>query len=300
MSDERARTIGRPAQRYLVAVASGDVAAASGVVAEAAGQRPGLAGLYLDVFTPALERVGDLWVAGRLSVAQEHLATQITLDQMARLRQRAGPSRPAGPSAVVAAVEGEQHVVGARMVADLLEEAGWTIDFLGSSTPSADLVGLVAGRRPVDLVVLSVTMAEHLPAIGPLIEGLRALPSPPKIVVGGLAARSQPGAADLGADYVAADATDAVAAARRLVPRASEPNPSLERLLGTVGRSILERRNRRGWSQQALADAAGLDRSYVSAVERGRQNLTLGVLLSLAQALDAPLAHLLAGECADG
>jgi transcriptional regulator with XRE-family HTH domain len=45
-----------------------------------------------------------------------------------------------------------------------------------------------------------------------------------------------------------------------------------------------------------LAAEAGLDRTYISAVERGRQNLTVGALLSLAQALDAPIADLLAPE----
>jgi methanogenic corrinoid protein MtbC1/DNA-binding XRE family transcriptional regulator len=297
MDDPQSQPAGRMAQRYLDTLASGDAAAASAVVADAVRADPSLAGVYHDLFAPALEHVGRLWEAGRLSVAQEHLATQITLDQMARVRQRARPTRQIGLSAVVTAIEGEQHVVGARMVADLLEEAGWTVEFLGANTPVADLAAHLAANRAVDLVVVSVTMDEHLPALGPFSEALRALPSPPTLIVGGNAARSRPVVATtLGADYVAADAADAVAAAGRLVPRASAANPPLEQVLRAVGRNILAMRTRRGWSQQALADAAGLDRTYISAVERGRQNLTVGALLSLAQALDTPLADLLARE----
>jgi transcriptional regulator with XRE-family HTH domain len=62
---------------------------------------------------------------------------------------------------------------------------------------------------------------------------------------------------------------------------------------------VLELRTARGWSQQALAAEAGLDRTYISAVERGRQNLTVGALLSLAQALDTPIADLLTPESDD-
>ena len=46
------------------------------------------------VITPAMRRVGDLWSSGELTVADEHLATQITLRMVALLR-RASAWRPA-------------------------------------------------------------------------------------------------------------------------------------------------------------------------------------------------------------
>jgi transcriptional regulator with XRE-family HTH domain len=63
----------------------------------------------------------------------------------------------------------------------------------------------------------------------------------------------------------------------------------LSRLLGTIGAAIRELRRARGLTQQQLGEAADLDRSYVSAVEQGRQNLSLGAILRLAHALDVPL-----------
>jgi DNA-binding XRE family transcriptional regulator len=216
---------------------------------------------------------------------------------MARLRELTGPSRRTGLSAVVSAVEGEQHFMGARMVADLLEQEGWAVDFLGPNTPGPDLIALVAGRRPVDLLVVSVTMDQLLTSVRQLSDGIRALLSPPKIMVGGLAARGRPDlAASLEVDYVASDAADAVAAAAALVASSAAPNPPHEWLLQTIGRNVLELRKRRGWSQQELAAAAGLDRTYISGVERGRQNLTVGSLLSLAQALESPFGDLLVTE----
>tara|TARA_R110000787_G_scaffold271309_1_gene378460 strand:+ start:1284 stop:1463 length:180 start_codon:yes stop_codon:yes gene_type:complete len=52
-------------------------------------------------------------------------------------------------------------------------------------------------------------------------------------------------------------------------------------------------REAQGWSQEELADRAGLHRTYVSAVERGVRNLTLSVLERLARALEVSLAELM-------
>jgi transcriptional regulator with XRE-family HTH domain len=47
-------------------------------------------------------------------------------------------------------------------------------------------------------------------------------------------------------------------------------------------------------TQQELADAAGLDRTYISGLEHGKQNPTIGALLRLATALETPLDRLVA------
>ena len=44
-------------------------------------------------------------------------------------------------------------------------------------------------------------------------------------------------------------------------------------------------RKERGWSQEALADEAGLDRTYISGIERVVRNPTLTVLERIATAL---------------
>jgi transcriptional regulator with XRE-family HTH domain len=47
-----------------------------------------------------------------------------------------------------------------------------------------------------------------------------------------------------------------------------------------------ELREKRGYSQQRLSELAGLNRNYVSDVERGRRNPCLGNIVKLAEALD--------------
>lgn len=57
--------------------------------------------------------------------------------------------------------------------------------------------------------------------------------------------------------------------------------------------NLRRERGRRGWSQEKLAFVAGLDRSYVSAIERGERNVGLDNLARLADALGVPLGELL-------
>lgn len=66
--------------------------------------------------------------------------------------------------------------------------------------------------------------------------------------------------------------------------------------LALLGNAIREQRTIRGLSQEALADAAGIDRSHMGKIERGERNLTLMNLMRIAGALGVrPSALLAAG-----
>ena len=77
-----------------------------------------------------------------------------------------------------------------------------------------------------------------------------------------------------------------------MVGIATEP-VSLNEHLQSLGRKVQEIRRDLGWNQQQLADNADLDRTYISAVEHGKQNLTLGAIVKLADALGVELVQLL-------
>lgn len=49
--------------------------------------------------------------------------------------------------------------------------------------------------------------------------------------------------------------------------------------------NIIRLRKERGWSQEELADRAGLHRTYISGVERGVRNPTITVVAKIAEAL---------------
>jgi transcriptional regulator with XRE-family HTH domain len=70
------------------------------------------------------------------------------------------------------------------------------------------------------------------------------------------------------------------------------PPKSPEPLLVAFGAAVRELRERRGLSQEALAQGAELQRTYVNEVERGRRNVTLLNVGRLAEALGVGFGEL--------
>lgn len=60
-------------------------------------------------------------------------------------------------------------------------------------------------------------------------------------------------------------------------------------ILHHIAKNIRALRRQKGWSQEELADRAGLHRTYVSGVERGIRNPTVTSLKCIADALDVSI-----------
>ena len=209
---------------YLAAVLAGDPTRARSVVAQAVDGGTPIADVYLDVLEPALVRVGELWAAGELNVAYEHYATAITQSVLGELGWRMRVPPTSGRLAVVACTPGEQHCVGGQMVTHFVEAEGWEAFWLGASTPTEDMIALVDAERP-DVVALSTTTADRIPAAIELLAGLRRLDPAPFVIVGGRAWRgiATEQVAEFGADLHLDDAPSLLALLReRLPPVADE------------------------------------------------------------------------------
>ena len=59
------------------------------------------------------------------------------------------------------------------------------------------------------------------------------------------------------------------------------------------GKAVRKLRLEQGLSQQQLADACGLDLSYIGQIERGLRNPTLGVMHGIAKVLKTKVSDLL-------
>lgn len=57
-------------------------------------------------------------------------------------------------------------------------------------------------------------------------------------------------------------------------------------VLSAFGRYVRNLRKGRRWTQQILAEHAGLNRTYIGGIERGERNLAVISLNKLARALD--------------
>ncbi len=67
-----------------------------------------------------------------------------------------------------------------------------------------------------------------------------------------------------------------------------------EKFFQAMGVVILERRHELGWTQDDLAEASGVNRAFVSNIERGERNPSIDTLLKLAKGLKIRLSSLIA------
>jgi methanogenic corrinoid protein MtbC1 len=200
------------ARDYVHALLGGYRQAASRLVFDAAEHGEPVRQLYLQVFQPALREIGRLWQMGKISVAQEHFCSIATQIVMPQLLLRVPAVDRCGRSVVVACVSGELHELGARMVGDFFEMAGWDTYLCGANTPNASIVQSLV-ERSADVLAVSATMGFHLHAVQNLIEMVRADPNCDRvrIMVGGRPFTVDPSLWQaVGADGTAADAEAAV------------------------------------------------------------------------------------------
>ena len=281
-------------ERYTATLLTGDHEEAAKVVSDAMDQDLDPVVVYLEIITPALAEVGNAWHRGELNIAAEHLAIQITLQQSAYIRGVARRRRRIGAEAVITAVEGEMHAVGARLIADLFYMEGWDVAFLGQNTPTTDLVEWVKERSPA-LVILSFSRPDRIPVVRQAAAILKSLDNAPLVFVGGAGIAALDAQGGIAADLISGDPLEAISVANRLLDVGEELRTVADHL-SALGRRVQQLRKERGWSQQVLAAKAGLDRTYLSTVEKGKQNITIAAAVRIAAALDTSLGALLDEE----
>jgi transcriptional regulator with XRE-family HTH domain len=68
-----------------------------------------------------------------------------------------------------------------------------------------------------------------------------------------------------------------------------------EKVLLAFGKRVRDKREAKSLSQEDLADLAGLDRTYISGIERGLRNPTLLISVKIAQAMGTTVEDLYKG-----
>jgi len=177
----------RLARLYLEALRAADASGAYRIATAALRQGMTTPELYQRVITPAMHRIGELWERGAITVADEHLATALTNRILAALRPPPGRAAPRRGRALLAAVEGEQHALGLRMAADLLEDAGYDAIYLGADVPTGALLQAVESLSP-DLVAVTATLATLAPRLEAVAAALQREHPGLGVLVGGQAA----------------------------------------------------------------------------------------------------------------
>jgi DNA-binding transcriptional MerR regulator len=136
---------------------------------------------WVEVFAPALRRVGDLWQEGRLGVQSEHLTSELLQSEL-RAVVRANRLRVAGVPVVLASADDEQHHLPLLALEAELARQGVASLFLGPRVPSDALVSALRESQP-RAVFLWASLVR--PQDEPFWRDLEVVDWPLEVVIGG-------------------------------------------------------------------------------------------------------------------
>ena len=119
------------------------------------------------VLMKGLAEIGAGWYAGKISVQQEHFASELAMRRVQALLAASPPPTLPGRILILCAPE-EEHTFSALLLTYLLRRAGWGASFMGANVP-IQRIGEMLSKVFPDLVVLiahqlhRAILPRHLP-----------------------------------------------------------------------------------------------------------------------------------------
>lgn len=123
------------------------------------GSRP--AELFDEMVCPAMRKIGEMWFAGDLNIAREHLATRTIQNAIFKLRNRLSVPEPNGKTAICCALENEHHELPTLLAQITLENEGWEVLNFGANTPLYSLKEEMLKHLP-ELICISATLMNDI------------------------------------------------------------------------------------------------------------------------------------------
>lgn len=143
----------------------------------------------LDILQPMLTTMGERWQMGQFSMTAEHFATTLIRGRLEGIyHAQAVPT--SGPLVLVGCAPGEQHELGALMLALLLrrQHLALRVIYLGQNLEATHLLETIESQQPA-VVCLSAALPERRSAIAEIARRISSLPRRhrPMLVYGGRA-----------------------------------------------------------------------------------------------------------------
>lgn len=140
-----------------------------------------------DIVLPLSDVVGDLWALGKLSIAAEHLASEVVVQLLKReLTADAGSS----PVLLAACLAGEQHEWGFLVTLVRLQTQGWRVKYLGPNLPVKNVADAAWTLLPHTVAISATDPTNVLLRLPELRRLPRLLPPRTQVVLGGQGAEA--------------------------------------------------------------------------------------------------------------
>ena len=139
---------------------------------------------YDYILKPTMYKVGDLWDSGELSIAAEHVASNIAKELIGIISDKNNKN---GKKAkiLLCTPAGEEHSIGCQMLQSFLQSKGFRVFNLAPSAPSETILNFIEMEGP-DIVMISITIEDNVKAGQRLVNKIKSNFDIP-ILIGGQA-----------------------------------------------------------------------------------------------------------------
>lgn len=148
----------------------------------------GLVRFYERLLAPVMYKVGELWEAGRLNVATEHICSNAAHTLVKIINERISRNLKANSKTLkilICTPEGEYHSLGCMVIESYLRSKGYSVSNIAPSVPSDSVIDFASKYNP-DLIMISLTIADNIDAANKLINKiLESRINVSRILVGG-------------------------------------------------------------------------------------------------------------------
>jgi methanogenic corrinoid protein MtbC1 len=141
---------------------------------------------YERIMTPVMAEIGYLWSEGKLSIATEHVASNIAHSLVKVIADENRKSKKYKGKIVLTTPVGEDHNLGCSVLESFLVSKGFVTFNLSPSTPAESLIEFIKTAKP-DAVMISITLEDNIRSGQRIVKKLHEAYKKLPIFIGGLA-----------------------------------------------------------------------------------------------------------------
>jgi len=141
---------------------------------------------YEKIITPVMEKVGFDWANNEITIAEEHIASNVVKSVIKIISEQYKRNIANKPTIILTTPVGEDHAIGCDMLESYLISKGFSVYNLAPGTPTKPLIDFIKNIQPKYLFI-SIMLEENLNSGKRLIKKISDEYSKLKIFVGGQA-----------------------------------------------------------------------------------------------------------------
>lgn len=153
---------------------------------------------YIKIFTasdffdrilkPVMYKIGDDWASGKISIATEHVASNIAQTLVRKIMDKISRSEKKRKVLICVPI-GEEHHLGCDVLETYLSTKGFSVYNMGAAMPTESILDFISNKKP-EIILISITLDDNLVAGQRLVRKIKNQFNIP-VLIGGYALQSE-------------------------------------------------------------------------------------------------------------